>query len=470
MTDIVVRRIFKDDRGPTREKEDFTYTTFSDFQGKASKEPISFYRSDFRGASFSNCHFYKNNFDRADFISGIFRDCGFENVNIGASEIKNCYFYNTIFTGNQYNHTSIQESTFENCRFFDEHLLLNMKNCTLINCEIYSCTFERSTTESITFKNCKIYSTDMATMHAESHKFIGCSICDTSMGISYIFGYLFYNTDLGNIEILYRGEKVNLTLETMTCYANQLWGEQRYHEFLNINVLCGKIPELPDTVSHIFESILHESPCLRKLEISSVFSVLYFYVENNVIPYPVFTELLIRLERFSWKKFTSEERFIYLAGVEHLKLFIENGGYDKEFILSAINAHAVVSIHCNTDNYEIAQKSACEFLNSLCKHLGLASNFEVVDAQRGSWTLTFVVVAAVALLIPKIISESVNVYLEISTKIQINKHIQNELKKQDMSSAELKAITDIASDAGILKGTSFQITPSNLIDAVKINL
>lgn len=109
-------------------------------------------------------------------------------------------------------------------------------------------------------------------------------------------------------------------------------------------------------------------------------------------------------------------------------------------------------------------------MNELSKVLGISSGFELVDAQKGSWTFTFIIVSALALLIPKIVSETVNVSLEISTKIQIKKRLKAKLKKQNLSTDELKTIAEIASNAGLVKGSSVQITPSDLVNALKIQL
>lgn len=470
MHDLIPIRVFEDTGNTRREKEDLTYMSFLNLRQENAVTPISFFRSDFRGSSFSNCYFFNNNFDRADFIACVFENCCFDNVNIAASEIKNCYFCGTVFTKNHYNHTSIQESTFENCEFWDEHLLVNMKDCTFINCKLNSCSFERSTTETASFTNCQIKDSDMATMHAEGHKFSNCQIENTSMGISYIFSYLFYNTDLSNIKILYRGDEIKLTKEAISYQAKLLWRERRLHEFLNANIICGNIQQMPHILHNILNSALSIAPQIRKLEISNLFFVLQFYSQNSVFPYPIYLDILECLERFEWKQFSSEERLIYLSGCEMLKIFVSEGCYNCDFILTAMESQSTLIIHCKTDDYDAAKEATDKFLNDLSKVLGISSGFELVDAKEGSWTFTFVVISALALVIPKIVSEVVNISLEISTKIQIEKRLKVKLKKQNLSTDELKAIAEIASNAGLVKGSSVQIAPSDLINALKIQL
>lgn len=470
MYDLVPIRTFEDTGNTKREKEDLTYMHFLNLRQENTVAPISFFRSDFRGSSFSNCYFFNNNFDRADFIACIFGNCCFDNVNIAASEIKNCYFYDTVFRLNHYNHTSVQESTFENCEFRDEHLLVNMKNCTFINCKLNSCSFERSTTESVSFSNCQIKDSDMATMHAEGHKFSNCQIENTSMGISYIFSYLFYNTDLSNIKILYRGDEIKLTKEAISHQAKLLWRERRLHEFLNANIICGNVQQVPHILHNILDSALSIAPQLRKLEISNLFFVLQFCSQNSMFPYPIYMEILECLEQFGWKQFSSEERIIYLSGCEKLKLFVREGCYNNDFVLTAMETQSTLIIHCKTDDYDAAKEATYDFLNDLSKALGISSGFELIDEQKGSWIFTFVVITALALVIPKMVSETVNVSLEISTKVQIKKRLKAKLKKQNLSTDELKTIAEIASNAGLVKGSSVQITPSDLVNALKIQL
>lgn len=470
MNPLTPVRIFEDNGSVTRECENFTYMQFVNFRQSEMTAPVSFFRSDFRGSKFAHCSFWRNNFDRADIISCVFENCQFTNVHIGASEMKNCYFKDVIFKNNNYNHTSIQESTFENCEFTDEHLIVNMKNCRLINCKLSNCSFERSTVESVSFLECKIYSSDLATMHAERLEFEKCTIQDSSMGISYIFGYLFYQTDLSGIKILYRGVELPFTKETINSHAERLWEERRFCEFLNASIICGNFNFVPEIVTKSLENLLQESPYLREIELDGIFKILKFYTLNNVFPFPVFCQIVENLESFEWKKLTTEERIKYISNCEMLKFLIQDGEYNAEFISSAHDCQSILTIHCNTDDYEAAKESAYKFLESLSDRLNISGGFTLLDTKKGSWVFIFLVVSSIALLIPKVIAETINVSLEISTKRQIRKLLEPKLKQKNMSINDLKTITEIVSNSGLIKGSSMQIEPSKLIDALKIYL
>ncbi|MDR2166407.1 MAG: pentapeptide repeat-containing protein, partial [Clostridiales bacterium] len=71
MGELVRQKRFASTGSTSREKEDFTYTLFENIDFMQDDSPVSFFRSDFRGAKFVNVIFYRNNFDRADFISSV---------------------------------------------------------------------------------------------------------------------------------------------------------------------------------------------------------------------------------------------------------------------------------------------------------------------------------------------------------------------------------------------------------------
>lgn len=108
MKELMCTKRFELGNSKNTECRDFSYHFFENLNQK-DMENKSFFRSDFRGSHFRNIYFYKNNLDRADFISCTFEDCIFDEVSIGSSEMKNCIFINSHFKLNEYNNTSIQE-------------------------------------------------------------------------------------------------------------------------------------------------------------------------------------------------------------------------------------------------------------------------------------------------------------------------------------------------------------------------
>ncbi|MGO4729571.1 pentapeptide repeat-containing protein [Paenibacillus sp. 2KB_22] len=417
MSRIIKYNRFTDNGSLSREKEDLTYTLFEklDFINELPK--ISFFRSDFRGSRFVNVSFYENNFDRADFISAIFEKCLFTEIDIAASEIKNCYFNECNFTLNNYANTSIQECTFENCTFEDEKFLVNMKNCKFINCTMRNCDFERSTTEKLEFNECEIYNTDLATMHAENFIFKSCVLENVSLGKSYIFGYLFYKTDISRLDVLYRGNTVKMNVDNFSEYIISLLTQQRFSEFINANIfLFRNFEGVPDQISNALSELSKINNTTRKLEMTNLFDMFTFYILNNQLPYKLVSKVLNILDDFDWTAFPFEEQLVYISMHKKIEMIMNTFHYDDSFIESAAGETLFVTFRCKTDDYQEALKLTSDLLDDLHLKLGLDKNYKLIQKEKGSWILTFAVVGVVALMMPKMLNDYSKTFFDFSLK------------------------------------------------------
>ncbi|MGW7160046.1 pentapeptide repeat-containing protein [Paenibacillus taichungensis] len=406
----------------SREKENLTYTLFEKLDFIHDLPKISFFRSDFRGSRFVNVSFHKNNFDRADFISAIFENCLFTDVDIAACEMKNCYFNNCNFTLNNYADTSIQECTFVNCIFEDEKFLVNMKNCTFINCTLKNCTFERSTTERMEFTDCEIFKTNLATMHAENYSFKSCVLEEVSLGISYIFGYKFYKTDISRLDVLYRGNTVKMNVDNFSEYIIELLPQQRFSEFINVNIfLIRNFDGIADQISKALDELSKINNTTRKLEITNLLEMFLFYFLNNQLPYKLVSKVLTILDEFDWTIFPFEEQLLYKSVHKKIEMTMNNFHYDDSFIESAAGETLFVTFRCKTDDYEEALKISSELLDELHVKLGLEKNYKLIQREKGSWILTFAVVGTVALMIPKMLHDCSKVFFDLALKQKMYK-------------------------------------------------
>lgn len=227
--------------------KDLSYMNFKDIDFSLYN-PISFFRSDFRGSRFENIIFKNTILDRADFIACTFINCQFINVNFGSCEIKACIFVDSIIKQCIFDNVSIQESLFQKCELKEQHILVNMKDCELKDSKIINCTFERSTTEKNKYESCLLENIDFATMHAECHKFIDCKLINVKLDISYVFGYLLCNTSIKDFKILYRGKEVNLDCKEQ---AMKFLENSRTYELINVFFIYqgfDKIPELLEDI------------------------------------------------------------------------------------------------------------------------------------------------------------------------------------------------------------------------------
>lgn len=475
MNEILKLKIFIDDLRMNRDIENLSYTSFYNLDLFHNNKGISFFRCDFRGSKFSNCKFYKNNFDRSDFISCVFQGIFFNKVQFAACEIKNCFFENVRFeSGNYYNNTSIQECTFENCFFESQKFLVNMKNCKFINCIFSDCTFERSTTEKITFESCEINNTDLATMHAERHIFYDCILINVYIGIDYIFGYLFCNTSIEDMIVLYHGEKLCLDNENnFGQYIKELWIQQRYYEFINSNVIYKNFKILPQVLYKALLQSKNKTASIRRLDILDIFDCIIFYTKNCIIPYDCFVEIYNIILSFKWDVFPAEEFYAYKLKCQELEMIINNAEFTEEFINSARGTKSIISFRCRTDDFEKAYNITEELLNKIYDSFDLDREFILIDKKKGSWILTFAVCSMVALIIPKIIKSYADIVIEIKTKEKISKQLEKQLDKKCLKINDLKTVSEIATQTGIVKieDNNFEkINLPQLIDSIKIGL
>lgn len=475
MNDIVNLNLFLKTEVLHYEKENFSYTLFKDQNLYNGNQGISFLRCDFRGSKFIHSNFYHNNLDRSDFITCIFLDVRFENVDIGACEMKNCYFNNVSFLEkNYYNNTSIQECTFENCKFESEKFLVNMKKCTFKNCEFINCGFERSTTEQLTFDNCKIYECDLATMHAEKHIFKNCLLQEVLMDIGYIFGYLFYNTNIDGMSVLYRGDRVYLeNQDTFSKHIESLWKEQRYYEFINANIIYHHYEMIPQILLKSLKLSENKSPSIRLLDISDILDSITFYIENCLLPYPIFLEVVSVLEHHSWSNFPINENIIYRTKCEKIKILLKNAVFSDEFIRSAQGNISTITFRCKTNDFETAYQLSANILHKICIACGLKDEFSLIAKEKGSWILTFAIASSIALVVPKLLKCYSDTYFEIKTKKQFSKAISQKLKNSSLSIEELKTLNEIAASAQLVPNADVnykKIDVPNLFDSVKIGL
>lgn len=475
MNGIMKLSVFIDNTNNIREKENFSYTLFKDKNLFHNDIGITFFRCDFRGSKFVNCNFYKNNLDRSDFIACVFQNVSFKNTEIAACEMKNCYFDNVIFEDkNHYNNTSIQECTFSNCRFKSEQFLVNMKNCKFINCVFSYCSFERSTTEKLFFEKCNIYGTDLATMHAERHIFKECVLRDVYIGIDYIFGYLFYNTNIEGMIVLYHGDEVCLENESIfTSYIKDLWIQQRYYEFINSNVIYRNYDFVPQALLKSLELSKNKTNNIRKLDISDILDSICFYIENSILPYSCFVQIMNIIDNYDWEDFPSEEQITYITKCNKINLIVNMANFSDDFISSAYDNISTVTFHCKTDDYEKAYNLTTAVLNKICLHCGLENNYVLLDKEKGSWILTFAICSGIALVLPKLIKCYADVIIEIRTKNRISKQLQKKLDNKNLRLNDLKLLSEIASNSNLVSKSDIdyeKISIPKLIDSIKIGL
>lgn len=438
MKELMCTKRFELGSSKNTECRDFSYHFFENLNQK-DMENKSFFRSDFRGSHFRNIYFYKNNLDRADFISCTFEDCIFDEVSIGSSEMKNCIFINSHFKLNEYNNTSIQECFFENCTFDNEHHLVNTKNTHFKNTSFSNISFERSTTEKNIYENCKLSNVDFATMHAECHQFISCDLQQVQLGISYVFGYLYYDTSISSFDVLYRGKKVTLDDESE---ARKRIEKQRLYELLNILFIYKKFDKIPKFFKCIVSELVKNYNSQSLLELTNIFDALIFYSVHHAVPYKIMldvSECLLELD-FSTLPFPAE---VQIMGLKEQFLFtIKKMVADESICDWAGNDNALLTLHIQTKDLGEALQIAEGFFDKLADLIGKPIDYELYQKEQGSWILIFLISVATLCFIPKMVNEYTNMVFSIEIKHAYVKQAKRILNKKKISGKDLKQIAE----------------------------
>jgi len=75
------------------------------------------------------------------------------------------------------------------------------------------------------------------------------------------------------------------------------------------------------------------------------------------------------------------------------------------------------------------------------------------------------------LLLPKLVRQYADLYLEINTKRSISKKIIEKMNKKNINIAEFKALSDIATETGVLKEDKIDFDDlGKIVEAIKIGI
>lgn len=452
-------------------KTDFTALNLSymifeniDFEQYFQKDGVatSFFRCDFRGTTFKNVNFYKNIFDRADFISCSFINCRFDSVDFGRSQTKNCYFYNVYFINNNYSTNTLQQSTYEKCIFVQEKILSNLNDCVYNSCTFEDCDFNRSSAENLAFNFCSMNNINLATLHAECFSFDNCFLENIQLDMSYIFGYFITKTDLNHVQFLYRGKKQ--TLEDIQHYAIELWSGARYSEFFNSFVILRKIQDLPLMLSKILKKIKEIQEFNQRIEIQKIFDAIIYYMQKGALNFDIIYTMTNYINNeYDISVYPYEIKMVFASSIYKITYLLETYDFEDSFYTSKSNIISYITFCCNTDDYNLAINSVSKFLKEVDELCGQENNYILYHSEKGSWFLTFAVSSLIALLIIRIVRNSVNIRIELKLKNKLADKLVQTLDDA-VSVDDVKKITEIA-NAGNLLGDS--ISSTNINDDIK---
>lgn len=473
MTGLTEHQIFTDNGTDKRERENFRNNLFENVQVCGNSRPFSFYRSDFRGAHFTDCSFKNTIFDMSDFIDTSFYKSEFNNVNWGSSEIKNCYFENVIFNSNIYE-TSIQKSVFRNCNFSHENFKATVFNVTFENCSFYDCDFESSTFEDINFINTTFKDCEMSTMHAENFSFEHCNLDNVIWGIEYWFTYFIYDSKFENIKLKYRGLYVDISRDNALFTSILLDTKKRncFFEYFNILILqqiflinnseiniYNHVKEYP----HAFDILLHgENELHRKKQILSIFKLIQFYFfRDNFNLYNVMC-ILEYINSLVLDHLTQSEAILYRSEIYKInEIFIELPFSYKQILSLPHDYMISADIRVNYEEFQDAKKFLDDTFEMLTKilHIENEKPYEIIKTRKGSWEFEIMSAAFLIIALFKIIKGSINFAIETKLRIELSSMVLKGLKensnKNKYQLEETTKAINILQNTGMLNSENF---------------
>lgn len=383
--------------------ENYARKSYKDFLfdnlPKTDKQ-INFQRTDFRGSKFVDLDITAN-FDRADFINCAFKNIKFINTNFGAPEFKNCIFEDIFFSKNTYSASAFIKCSFFNCTFENESIYGDFFNCTFKKTNFITSNFERSTIDTCKFKECKFTDTNFSSLAAEDLTFESTHFKNVAMSINYLFTYFIDQfTNLSEITFEYRGSKTYLTEEVSDNYFQELFKERRYYEMFNMSILFNNESNLPQILKLIIskrEVLDHQ--LLRCVE------CIIFYFNKGILSFEMTCNLLNILKSTNQnfdlesinihEKIYILEKLITTLSVDRVKL-IDNHAKDFK-----------IRFRCAIDQEEEAKEYISNLFHSILDpSMGLdSSKIELINAEKGSWILTYAVTASVVVYTIKKIQE-----------------------------------------------------------------
>ena len=173
------------------------------------------------------------------------------------------------------------------------------------------------------------------------------------------------------------------------------------------------------------------------------------------------------------RKMPKNIELLFLLNLNKILYILQQNNFSEDFYNSSKKYTSVVTFVCNTTDYEIALNSTSELLHKIGNLYNLTDGYFLLDSKKGSWILTFIVISAVALTIPKIFKCYSDIILEFNFKRKLSRKI---LKLMDSieSVNKIKKITNIAKESKIVTRKEKENISvediKKIIESIKIDL
>lgn len=493
MSNITKKNFFTDNGESDRSSENFQHHLFKDIDFEQRADPISFFRSDFRGVKMEGMKFYHNNFDRADIINAFITDSQFKECQWG-TDFVNTMFTQTGFIANMFDTCTIHNCYFEHCKFTDERMVnTSNRDSTYKSCSFKNCTFEMNTFNDLNYTDCKFNKVDLSNMGAYDLTFENCRFNQLTVNPDYFGSYLFKNTPIEDITYAYRGSNVALSgnmrddLQSLALFYQE---KQRYYEAFNTTLLfryyLGESVSVTIYFQNIVKLILSDTNNLIKQEqLGRIVKVLIFYADSEIISADEIFYFIGYLKEINVDFFSLKDRLSFINNIDLLAKTVEAYIFDIRMISPALNFEQVYAeIQIEETDLENFKTEFDSFFSTVMQESGKPAvmGYHIVGIRKGSLIVELIGYAIGFYVLATILKSSVGKLLEIRMEYQLfqkaHKLIDEEINTINDLSTKTPAIRKIMSQPAdeIFKKAKplsllmkqFHIFPNALLERRKI--
>ena len=391
---------FQDSGNTHRESESFHGMLFSNLDLTSAAEPISFFRSDFRQVKIENVKFFKNNFDRADFVDAYLRNSSFSECQFG-TDFLNTYFDSIRFEKNREDTCTASQCIYHKCTFKGEVFRNStIRECRFLSCRFEDCVFEMNTADTLSFEDSEFHGIDFSNMTALNFAFANCRFYELRIDPDYLGTYLFKGSTPEGLSYSYRGEDLHSEadfLESIQSMMGAYARSNRIFEAFNSAILYNSFAKKGKSLQPIFkwaiENIANEPTIRRKNSFLKIVSALAFYSDSDVIS-P--NDLLYVIQALFESDLTSfgltdrlelESRFSFLRELVKERMLAPGTPWQSG------EGYIHFEVVADEDQKKMVEDGVGNFFDALSESLG-DTGFQILNVRRGS--LIFECVAALA--------------------------------------------------------------------------
>lgn len=452
--------VFYDDGNFKREQENFQSYFFSKIDFSNHLIPISFVRSDFRGAKFQEMIFSKNNFSNSDFIDSTVIKTSFKKCQFKFAEIYNSYFEDSTFFRTVFDSTSFIKLMYINCELNKSKFSANtFRESKFVGCSIADCLFEKNSMDNIEFENTTFKNIDLSNMTAINLFFNNCNFENVIIDADYLGSYFFKGRFFTDLNLKYRGQILKLDISQSDLLNNLFkifFEKERYYEAVNIaiqkNLLENKTSSIFSLIKVVIEHLMRETSQLKRAnQFEKIFKLLEYYLNTGYIIIEDYFKIVGYLENQNIAHFEFIEQINFYEKVNRLKLIIENIDLSQSFIETfSSNEKMLLEVRIEEANREDFENYFKIAMSEIAKTLSLKKHpYKIVNVRHGSIIYDIVLYSSAALLFLKIIKsilkvtrETLHESIQLAIDYQINTKTL-EIAKRVHGKKEIEEIREI---------------------------